>query len=293
MAPYTTEVGGAVCNVAIELRASASVTTAPPHEPPQDALTKAAWVTAGAPPVTISLTSAIPVGSGLGGSSAGGVALAAALAASRGEKLTPHALAERSRQTETVGMGLAGGCQDHFAAAYGGALLLTCGARTRVSCIALSERCVEEFEARALIAFTGESRMSSNTIDSVMRAYRDRQPDTCDALSTMAALAPQMANALAAADIDALGRLLSQQWAAQRALHPTITTPVIDAIVQDCAAAGALGSKALGASGGGCVLVIARADRIDPVRSALARHATLLPTRIARTGVELHITAGD
>ena len=293
VAPYTTEVGGAVCNVAIELRATAIVTATPSEEPPPEALMKAAWLAAGAPAVTISLTSAIPVGSGLGGSSAAGVALAAALAASRGERLTPDQLAERSRHTETVGMGLAGGCQDHFAAAYGGALLLTCGVQTRVSQIALSDRCTEEFEARAMIAFTGESRMSMNTINTVMNAYRESQPATCGALSAMSALAPQMKSALEAADIDALGALLALQWEAQRALHPTISTPVIDHIVHDCAAAGALGSKALGASGGGCVLVIARAGRPDAVRRALARHATILPLRVARTGVQLHITAGD
>ena len=296
MAPYTTDIGGAVCNVAIELRATATVAATSdttPFTPPADPLIHAAWLRAGKPPVAITLASDIPMGSGLGGSSAAGVAVAAALAALRGEELDPTALAELSRRTETETMGLAGGCQDHYAAAYGGALLLTCGAATMVEQIPLHPQTIEQFEARAMIAYTGESRMSANTITAVMQLYRDDDAETCNALHKMADLATPMAHALRSGDIDRLGELLNDQWQAQRALHPTITTPLIDRIVTSVADAGALGTKALGASGGGCVLVIARADRIAAVRAALSQHATLLPLRVARTGVHLTTTAGS
>jgi len=276
--------------VAIELRAEATVRWAASPAPPADPLLRAAWQRAGEPAVSIALTSDVPVGSGLGGSSAAGVALAAALAAWRGVTVTPGELAELSRGTETETMGLAGGCQDHYAAAYGGALLLSCGAQTRATRLSLTDGTIAELEARALIAFTGESRMSARTIETVLNAYRHSEPGTCDALRCMAALAPQMADALSNGDIDRLGTLLNAQWAAQRALHSTITTPLIDRIAVDAAAAGALGTKALGASGGGCVLVIAERQRVAQVRDAVARHATLLPFRVSRTGVQLHVT---
>jgi D-glycero-alpha-D-manno-heptose-7-phosphate kinase len=134
--------------------------------------------------------------------------------------------------------------------------------------------------------------MSSRTITAVLDAYRAGESLTCDALRTMASLAPQMAAALRIGNIDQLGDLLNAQWVAQRALHPTITTPLIDRIVSDVSEAGALGTKALGASGGGCVLVIARADRVSAVRSALAAHAALLPLRVARRGVQVHVAHG-
>ena len=289
VAPYTTEVGGAVCNVAIELRAMVTVNVAERATPPTDSLVNAAWHRAGEPAVTLRLHSSIPLGSGLGGSSAVGVALAAALSAWQGLTRTAGELAELSRSTELDTLGLAGGCQDHYAAAYGGALLLTCGADTVAESIPLPDATIAEFEQRAMIAYTGESRMSSRTITAVLDAWRAGETQTCAALATMAGLAPDMAAALRDGDIDHLGMLLSQQWAAQRALHPTITTPLIDRIVDGVAQAGALGTKALGASGGGCVLVIARADRVNAVRSALEQHASLLPLRIARRGVQLHI----
>jgi D-glycero-alpha-D-manno-heptose-7-phosphate kinase len=291
VAPYTTEVGGAVCNVAIEMRASATVTRVAPGDAqaPAEPLVRAAWERAGRPDVNILLHSGITVGSGLGGSSAAGVALAAALAAIAGASPTPHELAELSRRTETETLGVPGGCQDHFAAAFGGALLLGCAAETTVQQLPLSDATIAAFEARTMVAFTGESRMSSHTITAVLDAYRNGDARTCNALLTMKSLAPRMAHALRDGDIDLLGTLLAEQWTAQRALHETITTPRIERIVTDVTAAGALGIKALGASGGGCVLVIARADRVGAVRRSLGALATLLPLRVARTGVELDI----
>lgn len=291
VAPYTTEVGGAVCNVAIELRAVATVSAAAGVMiEPTDPLIHAAWQRAGAPQVTIRLETDIPVGSGLGGSSAAGVALAAALGAWTGVTFPADELAELSRSTESETMGLAGGCQDHYAAAFGGALLLHCRHRTIAQPVPLTGTALAEFERRAVIAYTGQSRMSSRTITAVINAYRNNEPVTCEALRVMASLAPQMAAALAAGDIDRLGQLLARQWDAQRALHPTISTPLIDRIVTDAAAAGALGTKALGASGGGCVLVIAAAGTESDVRDAVARHATLLPLEVARRGVHVHST---
>ena len=290
VAPYTTEVGGAVCNIAVEMRAIATVSAADEHgAPPDEALVRAAWERAGRPPVSVRLHSTIPLGSGLGGSSAAGVALAAALTAWQGLTRSPDELAELSRSTETETLGLAGGCQDHYAAAYGGALLLACGANTVATSVPLRDETIAEFEHRAMVAYTGESRMSSRTITAVLDAYRAGESQTCQALATMAALAPEMASALRDGDIDRLGTLLARQWTAQRALHATITTPLIDHLVEDVARAGALGTKALGASGGGCVLVISRADRVNAVRSALEQHASLVPLRVARSGVQLQI----
>ncbi len=287
--PYTIERGGTVCNVALDLRATATLVPSPAVVPPADALVRAAWERAGRPAVGLALDSEIPVGSGLGGSSAAGVALAAALAAHAGEPLAPHALAERSRRTETEGLGVAGGCQDHYAAAYGGALGLTCGAETLAAPIALAPWTIDELETRCLVAYTGASRISAATITGVLDAYRARDAQVCDALDAIAWLAGDMIRVLRDGDVDALGTLVHEHWVHQRALHPAITTDTIDAIVRVAALAGALGTKALGASGGGCVVTIARADRVDAVREAVARHATLLPVRIARDGVLVRV----
>ena len=63
-------------------------------------------------------------------------------------------------------------------------------------------------------------------------AYVAGEARTVAALARMKSLAGEMAAALRAGDVDALGRLVGEHWVHQRALHPTITTPRIDAIVE-------------------------------------------------------------
>ena len=271
VAPYCDEQGGAVCNVAITRYATATVATGAPVEGASDEpLVRAALRRAGAPGASASIASDFPQGSGLGGSSAAGVALAGALAALRGEHLEPAALAERSRRTETEELGVPGGFQDHYAAAFGGALLLTYSGCVGVELLALPAATCDSLARRGVLVYTGVSRISGGTITAVADAYRSRDRRVCEALARMKELAPLMAASLRASDLDALGEQVGEHWVHQRALHPTITTARIDAIEQAAARAGALGMKALGASGGGCVLALARDGREDELARALA-----------------------
>jgi D-glycero-alpha-D-manno-heptose-7-phosphate kinase len=93
-----------------------------------------------------------------------------------------------------------------------------------------------------------------------------------------------MAGALRRGALDDLGALVGEHWVHQRSLHPQITTARIDAIVERATAAGALGVKALGASGGGCVLAVAPAGGEEPVCAAVGALAELLPFTVDTTG---------
>jgi len=240
-----------------------------------------------------SLDSDFPVGAGLGGSSAACVALSAALAAWRGELLSPAMLAEHSREIEVEELGIPGGRQDHYAAAFGGALALTFGDRVTVDPIALDEPTCAALEQRCLVRYTGESRISGDTIQAVLDAYLARTPSVVFALDRMAALARLMATSLTFGDLESLGALVGEHWVHQRSLHPGIATPRIDAMITRALAAGALGAKPLGASGGGCVLVIAARDRVHDVAAAIDGLGEPLPFRIARRGVEVTPVPGD
>ena len=272
VAPYCDEEGGAVCNVAITRYATATVALVAEvgAGPSDDPLVRAALRRSCIAGATARVTSDFPIGSGLGGSSAAGVALAGALAALRGERLEPAALAELSRRTEIEDLGVAGGFQDHYAAAFGGALLLTYEGCVGVELLAMSDETGDALARRGVLVYTGSSRISAGTITAVADAYRARDRGVCDALARMKELAVEMAASLRAGDLDALGEQLGEHWVHQRALHPSITTERIDAIERAAARAGALGMKALGASAGGCVLVLARDGREEELARALA-----------------------
>ena len=208
------------------------------------------------------------------------MALCGALAALAGAPLSRRELAARSRETEVDELGVAGGYQDHVAAAFGGALLLTiAGTDLRVDQIALSDDTCAELARRSVLVYTGESRISGDTILAVRDAYVAGERRVSIALGTMKALALEMARALRAEDLDGLGVLVGEHWSHQRALHPAIPTARIDAIVNAATRCGALGAKALGASGGGCVLAIAEAGREEELAAGLA----LLGDRLAFT----------
>ncbi len=155
-----------------------------------------------------------------------------------------------------------------------------------VRLIALSSEFTETIERRCFIVYTGQSRISGDTIEAVLRAYSRREKNVMRCLELMRGTAESMADAMAAGDLDALAELTRKQWKHQRSLHPAIPTPLIDSIIYHANGAGALGAKALGASGGGCVLVIAPHNGVDPVREAVSSLGEILPFRVAPCGVE-------
>jgi D-glycero-alpha-D-manno-heptose-7-phosphate kinase len=276
--PYPETDGGCVCNLAIARCASVQISESPAethlHGEQQEGgpLVAAAVRRAGLRGVQVSLRSDFPIGAGLGGSSAAGVALQGALAAWRNGSgdLDRAAIAEASREVEVLDLGVPGGRQDHYAAAFGGALGLWFTDRVDVHRIELAKRTRTELEARLLLIYTGQSRISGDTITGVIDAYRARNARVVDALARMKELAGQMMAALASGDVDALGTLVGEHWVHQRSLHPAITTERIEAILERGGAAGALGGKALGASGGGCVVLVARVDAAERVRAAVS-----------------------
>jgi D-glycero-alpha-D-manno-heptose-7-phosphate kinase len=294
--PYPETDGGFVCNVAITrfatvqirsngARAADSSSGGSTHE--DSRLVQAAVRQAGLFGADVTLHSDFPVGAGLGGSSAAGVALQGALAVWRGEspQRDRAGVAERSRDVEVRDLGIAGGRQDHYAAAFGGALGLRFADHVDVTPIALQSNARLALERRAFLVYTGQSRISGHTITAVIEAYRARERRVVTALAHMKRLAEDMVAALASGDIDALATLVGEHWTFQRSLHPAITTERIDAIMESAAHAGALGGKALGASGGGCVLVIAAHDAVEAVREAITPLGEPVPFTIDDGGL--------
>lgn len=293
--PYSEREGGFVCNLAIARYATVLLAPASGSDgvslsadrARDQPLVEAAVRRAGVSGVDVALYNDFPVGAGLGGSSAAGVALAQAMSRCAGELLDPAQVAERSRATEVEELGVAGGRQDHYASAFGGALALRFSeAGTDVHQIPLTREAREELERRCIVVYTGESRISGDTITAVTGAYERRDAKVLFALDRMRVLAEEMANALERSDIDALSTLVGEHWAHQRSLHPAIPTPRIDAIIERARKAGALGAKALGASGGGCVLVMARRNREGEIAAAISALGPLLPFTISEHGVE-------
>jgi D-glycero-alpha-D-manno-heptose-7-phosphate kinase len=281
--PYSEREGGFVCNVAIARYATVRVARG--DGAGAEPIVRAALRRAGIPGLCAEVHSDFPVGAGLGGSSAATAALLGALATWRGEQLDRSQIAEMGRQIEVAELGVPGGRQDHYAATFGGALALTFGTSTTVKPIAMDPALRREFVERSLLLYTGQSRISGDTITAVLSAYEAKDAGVIASLRRMRELAQLMARALADRNLDDVGLLLREHWEHQRALHPAIPTQRIDEIARRALDAGALGAKAMGASGGGTVLVFCAADGRDRVRKAIGELGENVDFDLDRTGL--------
>ncbi len=233
---------------------------------------------------------AAPAGSGLGGSSALAISLVGGLRAFLGRPtMPPEDMVLVARDLEARVLGIPTGTQDHFAAAFGGAMAIRYGAGPpvreplHVDLDALGERLV--------LAYSGASRQSGRANWDMMRRAMEGERTTRDALESIASIAHEMRSALRAADLDAAGALLGREWEQRRKLSDMVTTPAIEKALETARAAGAIAGKACGAGGGGCVAFLCRAGARPAVERALAglesdgvRPLAARPTRV---GLEL------
>jgi D-glycero-alpha-D-manno-heptose-7-phosphate kinase len=122
----------------------------------------------------------------------------------------------------------------------------------------------------------------------MFRRYVDGDRRTVSGMEAIAAIARETRDALAAADLDAAGRLLGEEGRLRYRLAPSVSTPKLAACGEAARRAGAIGVKVCGAGGGGCLVAFAREGRREAVAAALAScGARVLDAAIARRGVEV------
>lgn len=235
--------------------------------------------------LSIALRAEAPAGAGLGGSSALGVALAAALDRACGEKLSREALLRRVQNAETREIRVPTGNQDYLAAMHGGLSAFwheVDGFRHE------SIPVPEGLEDRLVLAYTGEPRQSGFSNWDMFRRYVDGDRRTVEGMEAIAAVARETREALMAGDLDAAGRLLGEEGRLRYRLAPSVSTPKLAACGSAARRAGAIGVKVCGAGGGGCLVAFARDGRKAHVAAAFEScGARVLDAAIARAGVRV------
>jgi D-glycero-alpha-D-manno-heptose-7-phosphate kinase len=216
--------------------------------------------------VQVSYTLDLPTGSGLGTSAALNVAYLALL--------SPHStreeIAERAYRFEAEILGYRGGKQDQWASALGGFNLLRFASDGVTSeKITLPGETLATLQARSVLVYTGKPRLSAGIHGSVWRAYEAGNSVTVEALHTLKSLALQMPDVLKSGDIDGFARLVAENWKCQKALDDSVTNPQIDELFARARSAGAIGGKACGAGGGGCLYFVSAKNQRDKLLEAL------------------------
>ncbi|MFO0907383.1 MAG: hypothetical protein U0794_03305 [Isosphaeraceae bacterium] len=235
--------------------------------------------------IKVRVRSDVPPGSGLGSSAALGVAAIGALARFNNHHLLPHEVARESQLLETQNLKLESGVQDQLASAYGWVNFMEVEyPQARVFPIPLTDAVRCELEDRFVLVYTGKSHFSSAMHQKVISEAQHHKADF-DALA-QAAIAGK--EALMAGDLDGLGAAMNANWAAQKNLHPDITTPEIEALHAAAFEAGAVGFKANGAGGGGTVTILARRNHTHLVtRAVRSLGMTALPAFLDTRGLQV------
>ncbi len=211
-----------------------------------------------------------PPGSGLGSSSAVMVSVIGLVAQHCGLDLTPYAVAELAYRLEREDLGIPGGSQDQYAAAFGGFNYLEFRpGQVIVNPLRVRDATVHELEHNMLLAFTGRTRVSDHIIDDQRQRYETGNAQALEGLRAQRELAEQMKVALVRGEVDAFGSLLGQAWQEKRKMSSRISTPLIDEAVELALKAGALGGKVTGAGGGGHMVFVCEFERKHVVAEAL------------------------
>ena len=235
-------------------------------------LPKAAIARLGVPTgVDVDIASDAPPGSGLGGSSALVTACVGALAMLLDRAMTPREVAEVSHAIEREDLGIAGGWQDQYAAAFGGFNLFEFGAEAvSVQPLDLSADAIAGLRSHLMLCYTGNARTDLGLIDAQIRMFHDGREDTIVGMKQLQAMAYEMRYEIEAGRVERLGPMLREAFESKKLMNPRIAEgTTIEHLLSVARAEGASGGKICGAGGGGYLLLACVPDRQGAVRVAL------------------------
>lgn len=197
----------------------------------------------------------LPSRTGIGSSSSFTVGLLNSLTALSNSNLDKKTLAEKAVHVERELLAENVGCQDQFAAAYGGFNSISFSKnRIKVEKINLSGNYLDELQKHLLLVYTGISRFSSETSNEFAENI-EKKHNELNALTRIAEEA--LDHLLHERDVKFLGRLLDESWRLKSSMSSKISNSAIDALYNLALKHGAIGGKILGAGGGGFMLIFA------------------------------------
>ncbi len=237
--------------------------------------------------IQVSYQSELPAGSGLGTSSALNVVWLSMVKTRVQGVEEQKAIAELAYQLEAM-LGILGGKQDQYASAVGGINFMTFGEKVEVERLDVPSETVRELEDRLVLAYTGRPRLSGNIHENVWGAYRRGAADTVNALFNLRNIAFSMRYVLMADKLDEFADLMNQNWENQKKLDASITNAQMEELFTEAFRSGAVGGKACGAGGGGCVLFFAEQGRRGDVEACARRlGCRVIPFKFEMEGLQV------
>ena len=223
--------------------------------------------------IKITTYSDAPVGSGLGASSTMTVAIVHALLEFFKLPSDPYSLASIAHKIEREYLGLAGGIQDHFCAAFGGFNFMEFGPADHllINPLRIKDETLFELESSLILIYTGTSRESAQIIQKQISAMKNSDDSTSEILRKIAENAVLIKSSILKWNLSDFATLLNEGWELKKLMTESISNSEINGLEDVCMASGALGSKLCGAGGGGYLLVAIKPENRRNLMKALGK----------------------
>ncbi|MEM4625200.1 MAG: hypothetical protein QXJ28_00315 [Candidatus Pacearchaeota archaeon] len=226
--PFTRDFGGAVLNAAINKYIHGKLIATDKQ-------------------VKLSYYGDLPTSSGLGTSGVMNLVWLALIS----NKKNKEELAEEVYKIEQV-MGLIGGKQDQYAAAFGGINFIEVTDKVKVTKLKLSKKIIKEMENRLVIVYTGKPHFSGNSnkksIDNLVRG------NNIENLKKIKEIAIEMKEALLEENLNKFSNLLNEETKYRSRLHKTMVPGYVKKFIEEGLKNGAESAKILGSGNGGSIL---------------------------------------
>jgi D-glycero-alpha-D-manno-heptose-7-phosphate kinase len=214
-----------------------------------------------------------PAGSGLGTSSAMVVCILKAFIEWLSLPLGDYEASRLAYEIERIDLGLSGGRQDQYAAAFGGFNYMEFLKNdiVIVNPLKIKRWIVDELEASMVLYFTGKSRESANIIDEQKKNTKAGNANAIEAMAQVKQSAIDMKLALLKGDIKQLANVMKQSWEAKKRMAGSISNSKIQNIIDIALQSGAISGKVSGAGGGGFIMFIVEPTRKQEVVETLSK----------------------
>jgi D-glycero-alpha-D-manno-heptose-7-phosphate kinase len=222
-------------------------------------------------PLTLTTRCDAPAGSGLGSSSTMVVSMIRAFDEAWGLGLSNYELAQLAFSIERVDVGLHGGKQDQYSAAFGGFNFMEFATRDLVVVNPLTVRpdFIKELETSLILFYTGKSRSSAAIIEEESRNVRERNEIAIDAMHRTKEEAFHMKAALLRGELRMMSEIIKKAWPQKKLMAKSISNPLIDSLYDTAIQEGAYCGKVSGAGGGGFMMFLSDPRKRPQVEAAL------------------------
>lgn len=220
--------------------------------------------------LSISSTSDVPSGTGLGSSGAFTVALLKALEKYSDKKLNQKEIAEKAFKIESKHLGKSCGKQDHYASSFGGIKRLRINEKNiaSVNNLKITKETLEVLQNNLLLFYTDQKRYSEEIL-AEQKLEMTGNKSKMKKMDKIKKIGNRIRKELEQGDLSAYGQLLDRHWKTKKKFTEKMTNPKIDEMYSKSLEKGAKGGKIIGAGGGGFLMLFASQKHHEGIINAL------------------------